>query len=174
MEQKVRREPSNKEKRFCQYLLQTGNAREAAARAGYGNPEEAAMRLLEKAPVRSFLERLSRRAQKEQKRRKLRAIAGLERIAYGSVADAVLLLQRDSPPPAEDLEQMDLFCISEIKYARNGTVELKFYDRMEALEKLFTLSDGGLRPDESPFFSALEKSARQLENAGWPEEGARP
>ena len=56
MKQKARREPSTKEKRFCQHLLQTGNIREAAARTGYGGPDEA-LHLLEKAPVRAFLEK---------------------------------------------------------------------------------------------------------------------
>ena len=173
MRQKARREPSKKEKQFCQHLLQTGNIREAAARTGYGSPDEA-LRLLEKAPVRAFLEKLFRQAQKERKKQKFWAIAGLERIAYGSVADAVRLLQRETPPTADELERMDLFCISEIKYARSGTVEVKFYDRMEALEKLAALSDADPQDRVNPLFSALEKGARQLEKAGWPGEEPQP
>lgn len=171
---KAGQDVTQREKKFCRYCLQTGNLREAAARAGYEkDPEAAALELLEKPPVRAWLERLRRQKEREEKKRRDRAAAGLERIAYGSIADAVRLLQRDEPPTCRELEQMDLYCISEIKYARNGTIDLKFYNRMEALERLHRLCAPSGGTEES-FYTALEKSARLLKQAGWPQEEGGP
>ena len=60
------------------------------------------------------------------------------------------------------LENMDLFNISEIKKVKGGGVEIKFFDRIKALEKLENLRLGGLNDDNS-FYSALEHSATLLE-----------
>ena len=38
------------------------------------------------------------------------------------------------------LGQMDLFMISEIKRPKDGAMEIKFFDRLKALEKLETRS----------------------------------
>ena len=56
------------------------------------------------------------------------------------------------------LETMDLYMISEIKRPKEGALEIKFFDRLKALEKICEVQQN---PEETcmPFYKALEKSA---------------
>mgnify|MGYP006932865294 CR=1 FL=1 len=58
-------------------------------------------------------------------------------------------------PGEAELGSMDLFMISEIKKPKDGSLEIKFFDRLKALEKLEQISS------ESPFanfFDAIGES----------------
>ena len=66
--------------------------------------------------------------------------AGLARLAFGSVNDAVSLIFSDQPTPYA-IAHSDLFNISDIKRVKGGGVEVKFFDRQKALEKLLELDD---------------------------------
>ena len=149
---------NDKEALFCRYYLLSGNPREAAARAGYRlMPERWGMKLLERTSVKERLQQLSRQEQLPQT-----GAYGLERIAFGSVADAVGLLLKDTPPTAEELEGLDLFMISEIKKPKGGGMEIKFYDRLKAMELLCELKNTQNRDNAVPFYQALHEGARQL------------
>ena len=39
-------------------------------------------------------------------------------------------------PTAKELKGMDLFSVSEIRRPKDGSMEIKFFDRLKALEKL--------------------------------------
>ncbi len=67
--------------------------------------------------------------------------SGLNRLAFGSCSDAVYLLFSDELPPADVIGKLDLFNVSEIKRVKGGGVEIKFFDRLKALEKLFELEN---------------------------------
>ena len=62
------------------------------------------------------------------------------------------------------LRNMDLFLVSEIKKPRDGNMEIKFFDRLKALEKLEQQvdSDGGAQR----LIEAIERGARSLERDG--------
>ena len=66
--------------------------------------------------------------------------AGLVRLAFGSVNDPVALVFSDQPTPYA-IAHSDLFNVSEIKRVKGGGVEVKFFDRQKALEKLLELDD---------------------------------
>lgn len=144
------------EQRFADYLLMLGNPEEAALRMGI-SPERAlceGMRLMETPGVRRRL-----RGVKKRGTAKIEALAGLKRLAFGRINDALALLSDD--PPART-EKLDLFNVSEIKRVKGGGVEIRFFDRLEALEKLSEIesrADGANQADS--FFSALKKSARE-------------
>lgn len=146
---------NTKQRLFCSYYCLLGNGREAAARAGLTNPALSAMRLLARADVRQEIKSLQ---QKDM--RASRAASGLERLAFGSVADAVSLLD-GVPRTPEQLEQMDLFQIAEIKCPKNGGMEIKFFDRLKALQALCT-QDQAREDGALPFYDALERSALSL------------
>lgn len=83
---------------------------------------------------------------------------GYERIAFGSISDAVKLIFCEAPPRA--VNKMDLFAISEIKKIKGGGMEIKFFDRLKALQCL-----EGLKNDEKVqggFYEALEAGAKAL------------
>ncbi|MBE6766582.1 MAG: terminase small subunit [Ruminococcaceae bacterium] len=145
------REIGAKEALFCEYLKILHSPREAAARAGYPFPERSAVRLLKKAAVKK---RLSGYTDKREE-----ALDGLRRIAFGGIADAVWLCERGEIPPREELEKLDLYMVSEIKFTKGGGMEIKFYDRLKALDLLSANSlPAGSRAE--PFFRALGDAAK--------------
>ena len=85
-------------------------------------------------------------------------VTGLRRIAFGSVADAMKLL---FSPEGLDFDSLDLYCVSEIKVAKGGGMEIKFFDRIKALEKLSEQLGGG-ETGASAFVDALRKGAERL------------
>lgn len=88
--------------------------------------------------------------------------SGYERLAFGNIADAIKLLYTEDINDI-NLDDMDLFNISEIKKIKGGGVEIKFFDRIKALEKLENIRTFSAKEDNS-FYSALEHSASLLEN----------
>ncbi len=87
------------------------------------------------------------------------AAAGYARLAFGSVKDAVGLLYKSNPTD-EELEDADLFLVSEIKRPRDGSMEIKFFDRLKALEKLGLKKDcdsGALQ-----IYDAINRSAETV------------
>lgn len=147
------KEPGAKEALFCEYLKILHSPREAAARAGYPFPERSAVKLMKKAAVKRHIAEMNQKSSE--------AVAGLKRIAFGSVADAVWLCQKGECPSREELEQLDLYMISELKFTKGGAVEVKFFDRIKALDMLSAQAEtkGG---KAEPFFLALGSSAKQL------------
>lgn len=59
---------------------------------------------------------------------------------------------------------MDLFNIAEIKKKKGGDIEIKFFDRIKALEKLSEISSQSSADNENSIFSAIEKGALALRN----------
>ena len=56
-------------------------------------------------------------------------------------------------------EAMELLNISEIKMPKSGGIEIKFFDRLKALEKLEEISHSSSGDSALPFYDALERSA---------------
>lgn len=125
------------EERFCWFYHWMRNGREAAMAAGYPLDQcaGAAMNLLQKRSVQKKLNVLDKQWGTDQIRSSV--IAGLMRIAFGSINDcAKLLFQKEEG----DINQLDLFSVSEMKRNKDNSVELRFCSRMEALEKLLELT----------------------------------
>ena len=146
-----------KETRFCRLMAEGCAPAEAAARAGYRPaPAKAADRLLAREEIRHAVARMEEDADRR------RAAAGYARIAYGSVADAVRLAFAEQVP--DDLDEMDLYAVSEIKRSKTG-VEIKFHDRLKALDRLSELGETDA-DRAAPFYRALEQAAERLEPRG--------
>lgn len=62
----------------------------------------------------------------------------------------------------EEIEKMDLFNISEIKRKKGGDIEIKFFDRLKALEKLQDTNAINAKPEENSLYSAIELGAKAL------------
>ena len=138
-------------------MVGTGDPVTAARRAGFDkNPEQAAQELLCCPAVLDEVQRLAE--QREKTFAKL-ATAGYRRLAFGSVADAVSLLYMEQPT-LRQLQDMDLFMVSEIKKPKDGMLEIKFFDRLKALEKLeqSNRESGGV----AGLFDAIGHSAKAV------------
>ncbi len=148
---------NKKEKLFCELYALCGNAREAAQKSGYSCPEKAGMKLLLKKEI---ADEIANRQILKTKNEEI--IQGLKRLAFGSVADALKIVLQDTSE-SFDIEDMDFFNIAEIKKPKGGGIEIKFFDRLKALEKLSSLCEKTDEDSSMPFYEAIRKSAKALE-----------
>ncbi len=151
------KELTSKEKLFCTYYSLGYSSREAAAKSGYAFSEKTGLRLLQKKEVQKEVRRLH----KQKSDRDKDIASGYERLAFGCVSDAVYLLFADEVS-RQEIEEMDLFNVSEIKRKKGGDIEIKFFDRLKALESLSGLSSSKGPSQISSVFSAIEKGARAM------------
>lgn len=149
---------NEKERLFCSYYASTGDARGCAARAGYViAPGKNAVKLLAREDIRNEIARL----EKEKSSLCSDVEKGLHRLAFGSVADALKLMLCEETLTAQQIEELDFFNVSDIKRPKGGGLEIKFFDRLKALEKLSQLN-GGTENSESSFVKALSEGAKLL------------
>ncbi len=129
-----------REREFCLSFMQSGDAQLSARK------------------ICAELERLS-----ELRGRLLTALSviGYQRLAFGSAADAASLLFEENPS-RETLGKMDLFLVSEIRRPKDGAMEIKFFDRARALEKLASLSME--RESSSSLYDAIGSVAERSES----------
>lgn len=149
---------SEKEKSFCRDYAYSGDARGSAARAGYIiSPGRSAAKLLSRDDIRKEISEI------EKQRSNARGCAekGLYRLAFGSVSDALKLILNPDSLSEKDAETLDLFNVSDIKIPKGGGIEIKFFDRQKALEKLATLESPSENP-QSSFIKALSMGADRL------------
>ncbi len=83
---------------------------------------------------------------------------GLRQLAFGDISDVIRLLY--ALPEEQQLKDMDFFNISELKRGKDGVWEIKFYDRMAALECLERVQNS--REEIAPLYQALKESCRML------------
>lgn len=154
----MKKDLTEKEKLFCSYYAGFGDARGCAARAGFCvSPSKTAQKLLARQDIRAEINRL----EKERRTFSAQAEKGLCRLAFGSVTDALRLMLCEETLSVEEIERLDLFNVSEIKRPKGGGIEIRFFDRLKALEKLSQIS-GGTESTESSFVRALSEGARLL------------
>ncbi len=150
-----------KELAFCHQYIQTGNPTEAARISGYkGNLERKGTELISNPEISQEIEKMFK---EKKKNLTYKATTGYERLAFGSIADCIKLLFSENLSP-KDLEHMDLFNISEIKKPKEGAMEIKFFDRLRALEKLEQI-ESEQKNDKEPFYTALEKGMQKLKQS---------
>lgn len=86
---------------------------------------------------------------------------GLRRLAFGEIKDAIVLLYESEENIINALPQLDLYNVSEIKRPKGGGMEIKFFDRLKALEKLreIAIENDTSSSNQTSFYEALEKGA---------------
>ena len=154
---KIEKKLTSREREFCSCFLNTGSSSLAAQRAGWlKNPEQAGEKLLCRKEIADEIEALARQREKSLANM---ASVGYQRLAFGNIADAVSLVYMENPSRA-DLSEMDLFLVSEIKRPKDGSMEIKFFDRLKALEKLESKQEeeNGVQS----LFDAIAEGARSV------------
>lgn len=141
------------------FYAQNGNSTESARLAGYAKPNKDGFLLLTREDIADYINSLySQYSQYLSKK----AVSGYERLAFGSISDAVKLMYADS---FNDIENYDLFNVAEIKRPKENAMEIKFFDRLKALEKLELLS----KPDKSntsDFYNAIMNGLKNSQSDG--------
>ena len=120
---------------FCCYYAKLGNIFEAALKAGFPHQTALAdgMKILSQRKYRRFISKLIGQSLPSGQL----ISAGLERLAFGSSNDAAFLVFSEETMTPEKIASLDLFNVSEIKKVKGGGVEVKFFDRQKAMEKIY-------------------------------------
>lgn len=149
-----------REKLFCLFYCQSRSPRMAAANAGYGIfTAKAAARLICRTDIQAEIKRIDSAMPVTQNE----IVSGCRTLAFGSAADAFsLIYSGDEELAKEKIEALNLMNISEIKRPKGGGIEIKFFDRLKALEKLYELSSAQSDGEAPFFYNAIEKSAAAL------------
>lgn len=88
---------------------------------------------------------------------------GLRHLAFGDISDAILLLFANENEILENLPNFNLYNISEIKRPKGGGMEIKFFDRIKALEKLRE-TEAPSQAEPLSFYRALEEGAKSVKS----------
>ena len=90
-------------------------------------------------------------------------IRQLWRIACSRPSAAVALAYLEQPS-RETIQRLDLGAVSEFRRNSAGSVEIKFVDRVKALQALYELLGGGMDSEEADaFLRALEEAGAEGE-----------
>lgn len=156
---------TTKEKLFCYYFAKLQNHIEAAVKAGFdkNNLDIIGTKLLLKEDIKKQIDYIIDENKKNDIVQK--TVIGLERLAFGSISDAVKLVFAEKLDDISNLSEMDLFNVSEIKKVKGGGFEIKFFDRLKALEKLIDISQISSNKDEqSDFLEAIKHGVSAISN----------
>ena len=123
---------------FCCYYVMLGDVTESAVKAGFDrkNALKEGIKLLNSAKCKKIISRIRNAVSGSNN-----VATGLKRLAFGNCTDAVYLVFADELPPHDVISRLDLFNVSEIKRIKGNGVEIKFFDRLKALEKLFEMEN---------------------------------
>ena len=148
---------SDKEKLFCAYFSWCRDGREAAAKSGYAAPKRAGAKLLSRSDIQTRIAELDKSAEISF----ADVLSGYRRLAFGCSADAISLLF-DEDITKEKLESMDLYNIAEIKRVKDGVIQVKFFDRIKAMDKLGSYTQA--KPEEkiNELYDAIREGAEAL------------
>lgn len=153
---------SHEKQLFCCLYVTLGNVYEAAVKAGFGRDTALAegIACLRDKSCQHLISELDSLINGDST-----VISGLKRLVFGSCADAVTLAFSDELPSSQVMDKLDLFNVSEIKRVKGGGVEIKLFDKLKALEKLYeienTLNNYG---KTDILIEALAASAGEPEN----------
>ena len=154
-------EESKQRKKFLNYYLNLRNIRESAIKAGYCE-NEALSEGLSIFFSPGFRKRLSKLGERSLHTEGL-VRAGLERLAFGSINDAVKLLLCEDSSETTDISKLDLFNVSELKRVKGGGIEIKLFDRQKALEKLWEMENtADINSSAESFFNAIKSGAEAI------------
>ena len=160
------RPPSEREQEelFAVFCAHLGSPWEAARRVGFEPhlADAAACALIAKPHIRRKIKQHEKSLDESASGLALRQLL---RLAGYSAQDGVKLAFSGEGLCPEEVEALDLFGVSSLKWSSAGC-EVKFFDRLRAIELLLALT--GTKEDACPteFYRVLRESAAQLEQTG--------
>lgn len=146
----VERERAALRHAFCAAYLRTMSPEAAAAECGIRDGYE----MLGRETVRRELQKMRGHFAGITREDVIRRLAEL---AFAPANDAIRLAYLDDP--AREVDGLNLSSVAEFRHNSAGSVEIRFIDRIKALDALYTLLEGGAESDEAAaFFRALEEA----------------
>lgn len=93
--------------------------------------------------------------------KEISTVEGIQKLAFGKINDAARILPAVRELGDEMISRLDLFPVSEIKQNKDGSLEVRFYDRLKALEMLARYEEAG-EDRQNTFYGALESAAKSV------------
>ncbi|GHV28860.1 hypothetical protein FACS189481_0410 [Clostridia bacterium] len=108
-----------------------------------------------------FLESPQEKGATDMNQKKIRdqIIRMLKKCVFGTAKNAIKLLFNNEEEMHKQIKKLDLLNVAEIKKGKNNSIEIKFVDRLKALDKLCELmNDVDEAATENALYTAIEKS----------------
>lgn len=153
---------TKKEKLFCRFYATYQLPKEAAIKAGYAEniAEKKANYLLNRPDVQQDIKKRKNEADKQQLEQW--AITALRRMLFSN-NDAILLALKSEQLTEKQIENLNLFLISELKKFKDGSLEIKFFDKLKAINILLEIANNLQTSNEAnSFLNALTNSTNNL------------
>ena len=131
------KELSDKEKIFCDHYAAHRNQTAACIEAGYKHPHVAGHKIMKRKHVKKYIDRKIRNIAKKNDITAQRVLDAIADVAFADISDIVNV--EDGKITVEDwksLTKEQKNCIQDVHYDGDGHVRIKFYDKLNALEKL--------------------------------------
>lgn len=149
-----------REQLFLHWYALTGDAQAAAERCWLDpKKQQAAAALPETEAGRRYLGEIAAFA--ADGKRELSVQEGLQKLAFGAVNDAVRLMFADGDSLPE-IDALDLYNVAELR-RKSGGVEIAFFDRLQALDRLAARQKEQHREEATDFYEAVRLGAAALE-----------
>ena len=141
---------TEKQKRFADEYLVDLNATQAAARAGYKDPNFG-RQLLTKTNVSEYIQRRQKSMQAKTEITQDRVLTELAKIGFANLTDFLdyetvqrVIDHKNGEPVidwamtvnAKDSSEVDGSAIQEVSISRDGAFKFKLYSKLDALEKI--------------------------------------
>ena len=129
-----------KEKLFCQFYTTYQLPKEAAIKAGYSETiaERKAQKLLNKTEIQQEIKKIKNEI--DNKQLICWATTVLKRIIFDNPNDAIILALKSEEATEQKIEQMNLFTVSEFKKFKDGSLEIKFINKLKAIKSLVEIT----------------------------------
>lgn len=127
---------------FCKnYYKRSKSSKTAAIKAGYApsKAEKIAQQLLNKREINSFMQHLQ--LEDEKKQTFQTAITCLKKLIKSKINDSVILANKLEIISDDEIKNLNLLQISELKKLKDGAIELKFFDKIKAIEMLLYIME---------------------------------
>ncbi len=159
---------TGKQKKFLYYFLKSKNIAEAAAMCGIppDSAYEEGMKIINNPHASEYAAELAVTMKKFGAGCGGTVEDALDRLINGRVNDAVILAKADPEQLTdEDIRRLDLFNVSELKFGK-GVCEIKFADRLKAIEKLNEIRTQSAEDNAAQsFFDAIGEAAKSAEKS---------
>ena len=148
-----------REKEFCRLTVVLGNPQSAARQAGYRHPDDVWPDLISRSDIVAEIRRVTREVSRVFRDTLLCSVF---RLMTSDNNDAVRLLYHDEMSD-DEISEMNLSGVAEIKRTKDKSVEIKFFDRIKALDRLSELNSiVADSPSAGGLLEAMRLSAQAL------------
>lgn len=142
---------------FCRHYCKCQNEEEAAKKANIS--EKKAVKLLQDPNFQQKIKKIENQNDNNQLRHW--AITALQRLIFCSPNDTLTLALKNDQLNESQIENLNLFQIAEFKKQKDGSLEFKFFNKLEAINCLIEIMNNLNNLNQTNnFLNALNSSSK--------------